>query len=407
MHPLTGTFADPEHAAEFGQTAFRQAFPLHVTFYVVLIGFSVQCVIVSGSMEMRSAHAALALVGSVALGARVAVQRMHDRAEAHRLGAILWTMSTVGMVLAHMLFIVSCVVVGGDRHICQEMNDHAQFYVYLLPVFSIAYALANATHGMEFWHRTALAGSAIAPMVSTPATCGFQVAYALGIGALAATCGICHVVELAARHFSLKWEQMHTRLEHLEYDTQMSDRRAERMVELALHRQRRAMLAPSSQVSAPAVDAPLAGSLLADVTGSSHDHASMPGPSTGIAGPSQAVLGPFDGPTATQQSNQTHQPLFVRPLFELTPEQAQQAMQLHAEQVRAAEQAEADDAASEALSGPEGGPEWGSWSSSDPSEATRWRRKVARLKLTLRIPSIYGPDWNDPEVRRLQLLGIL
>ena len=82
------------------------------------------------------------------------------------------------------------------------------------------------------------------------------------------------------------------------------------------------------------VDAPLAGSLLADVPGSSHDRTSMPGPSTGIAGPSQAVLGPFDGPTATQQSNQTHQPLFVRPLFELTPEQVQQAMQLHAEQAR-------------------------------------------------------------------------
>ena len=76
------------HAAEFGQAAFRQAFPLHVTLYVVLIGISVQCVSISGSQEMRSAYAALALVGTVALGARVAVRRMHDRAEAHRYGAI-------------------------------------------------------------------------------------------------------------------------------------------------------------------------------------------------------------------------------------------------------------------------------------------------------------------------------
>ena len=192
MHPITGAFSDPHLTAEFGPTAFRRMFPLHVAGMGLML-----CALVSVAVVERGYVAVLfGLISvTVALGlwARVAVHKWEDTKKAQSFGALSWTVAVVVGIALGLL----AMAVAPDAY-CTGLDSPlvtsglALGYVFL--------ALVNASHGLEFWHKTSLLGLALSVLIAEAVVCHIKLATVMSISALVIMAVTTHVAQLVARH---------------------------------------------------------------------------------------------------------------------------------------------------------------------------------------------------------------
>ena len=305
---------------------------------------------------------------------------------------------------------------------------HPSMDVY--PLFSALFALINASHGMEFWHTALLAGLVLCDFIAVRTVCGGLSPVDLAIVALVVTFGAGHFAQLLARHAFLQSEHLRTSRERLAYDLQrleyrLSGSSTTRLPTAVTPTESSASTtisaAPQQGLrnvrSAPAVmdgehNAFLAGLVLCRWPPPHATHPSTAGPST--AGPSTASPSTTDPSTASaplsafaslsasappplpppSASAPLHPspPLDDRALlnatvqFTMFSEDRARRSELVAQMESERQELRQEDEASDALSQHGGAPEmpWGSWSTSDPSTATRNRRRMIRAIYELR-----------------------
>ena len=399
MHPLTGTFANPAATAEFEASMFRLAFPVHVAAMAIASVLAVVwATTLTASVEERVDASLFVLFMALGLGARVYAHRMSDKSRAQRLGANVWT----GLILLGCLFdaVAACArYIKGEFATGGMCSDQSKsVFVFTVLVF----AVLNSSHGLSFQHRAWLV---LAPSVDCAVlwgqACGFDAIVVLGLLLFLSVCGLFHLCELVARHFFLRFERLQLSNERLEIDVRLTSGRAERATTrlnyvvaakygrvgetggpepdststtksaasapAAVGRRVRFRTdVPDEPSSAPAAaaltPAAAAGATVgapaqADVPGSSADHAAAAGPSS-----------------AAVERELTDDELLSTPLFLMTAAQTELYDRVRAERAQAAAAAvEDDDAASGALSLPEGVELIDDWVSSEPSTAARER----------------------------------
>ena len=100
IHPFTIKFADAEHTVAYRSQAFRKMMPLHIVAMALMIGTMLFILAFDASTGNAASEAVAADVAMTAyfvlgLGARIAVHRWEDQANAQRAGAMAWTLTVV------------------------------------------------------------------------------------------------------------------------------------------------------------------------------------------------------------------------------------------------------------------------------------------------------------------------
>ena len=421
IYPFTGTFAASEHAVVFRSKVFRLVFPLHVVALALLVCVAASVVFILGTVPGRPSTAYLLVTALLALGvgARIALHRWTCQAKAQRFGAIAWTIIVAcGCTADFVAYVLN------PKPACEIPS------MYGYPLFSALFALINASHGMEFWHTALLAGLVLCDFIAVRTVCGGSSPVDLAIVALVVTFGAGHFAQLLARHAFLQSEHLRTSRERLAYDLQrleyrLSGSSTTRLPTAVTPTESSASTtisaAPQQGLrnvrSAPAVmdgehNAFLAGLVLCRWPPPHATHPSTAGPST--AGPSTASPSTTDPSTASaplsafaslsasappplpppSASAPLHPspPLDDRALlnatvqFTMFSEDRARRSELVAQMESERQELRQEDEASDALSQHGGAPEmpWGSWSTSDPSTATRNRRRMIRAIYELR-----------------------
>jgi len=421
IHPFTGTFAASEHAVVFRSKVFRLVFPLHVVALALLVCVAASVVLTLGTVSGRPLTTYLLITALLALGlgARIAVHRWNCQDKAQRFGATAWTIIVACGCTADFINYVL-----NPKPACEIPS------MSVYPLFSALFALINASHGMEFWHTALLAGLVLCDFIAVRTVCGGLSPVDLAIVALVVTFGAGHFAQLLARHAFLQSEHLRTSRERLAYDLQrleyrLSGSSTTRLPTAVTPTESSASTtisaAPQQGLrnvrSAPAVmdgehNAFLAGLVLCRWPPPHATHPSTAGPST--AGPSTASPSTTDPSTASaplsafaslsasappplpppSASAPLHPspPLDDRALlnatvqFTMFSEDRARRSELVAQMESERQELRQEDEASDALSQHGGAPEmpWGSWSTSDPSTATRNRRRMIRAIYELR-----------------------
>ena len=428
IHPFTGTFAASEHSVAFGSKVFRLVFPLHVVALALLVCVAVSVVLTLGTVPGRPLMTYLLVTTLLALGlgARIAVHRWNCQAKAQRFGATAWTIIVVCGCTADFI----AYVLPPNTPACEIPS------MYVYPSFSALFALINASHGMEFWHTALLAGLVLCDFITVRTVCADSSPVNLAIVALVVTFGAGHFAQLLARHAFLQSEHIQTSRERLEYDVQRLEYRLSgssiaRFPTVATESSTCATTisaAPQQALrkvrSAPAVmdgghNALLAGLVLCRwplpyATYPSTDDTSTAGPST--VGPSTAsaplsasvpLSASAPPPPLPSPCLSASAPLFPgsplddrvllnSPVFTLSSKDIARRGELVAQMESERQEDEASDVLSQ--HGDASEMPWGSWSTSDPSTATRNRRRMIRAIYELRH-GISGPA-NAAATRR-------
>ena len=216
IHPFTGRFADSEHTVAYRSKVFRMMMPLHVVAMALVICAGLFVLFSDGvsSGDARLLAPAVVITATLVLGvgARVAVHRWEDQAKAQQLGAMAWKVT-----------IVSNVFLGIGMASMEHAHPTSFCRTSGLPVFPLIAALSalvNATHGMEVWHTTLLAGLMLCDFAAWRMACGDLLATNLAVVLLVVVHAFCHFNTLLSRHAFLETDYLHTSRERLEYDFQ-------------------------------------------------------------------------------------------------------------------------------------------------------------------------------------------
>ena len=394
IHPFTGTFADPMHTAAFESKLFRFMLPMHVVALAAL-----ECSMGSVVLKLDSERVAgeafllcllITSIGVLGLGARITVHRWEDQVKAQRYGAFVWTACVLSGCTAECIAYIPALQLASQARVASSMSAS--------PLAAALFALINASHGMEFWHTASVTIFALCKHTFVQLMCGLSPQTSNLV--MVAMCAAGHFLQLLARHAFLQSEHLHTSRERLEYDM----RRLEYRVYGSSTAQLPAVNRKGESGSAPSKSStPTASSLLRSVqsapavvrrvqfgvganseSGPSTTRATAAGsstthPSTIVGGPSPVF--PSNWPTPFHPAFSSSSPAFSLSNPELAQLLRQQA-QMQAERLSV----EQDDVASDGLSQHGSAPPLspGTWSSSDPSTATRDRRRMARAIYELR-----------------------
>jgi len=214
IHPFTGTFADSEHTVAYRSKVFRMMMPLHIVAMALMIcdGLFVTFSdgVSSGDASLWAAEVVLTACLVLGLCARVAVHRWEDKAKAQHLGAMAWTIT----VVPNIFFGMGMAAMVHADGFCRTSGLPA------FPLIAALFALVNATHGMEVWHTTLLAGLMLCDFAAWRLACGDLLATNLAVVLLVVVHAFCHFNTLLSRHAFLETDYLHTSRERLEYDFQ-------------------------------------------------------------------------------------------------------------------------------------------------------------------------------------------
>ena len=214
IHPFTGTFADSEHTVAYRSKVFRMMMPLHIVAMALMIcdGLFVTFSdgVSSGDASLWAAEVVLTACLVLGLCARVAVHRWEDKAKAQHLGAMAWTIT----VVPNVFFGTGMAAMVHADGFCRTSGLPA------FPLIAALFALVNATHGMEVWHTTLLAGLMLCDFAAWRLACGDLLATNLAVVLLVVVHAFCHFNTLLSRHAFLETDYLHTSRERLEYDFQ-------------------------------------------------------------------------------------------------------------------------------------------------------------------------------------------
>ena len=159
MHPITGTFADPERESSFAVHCFRLAFPFHAFLMALFIPLTVWAAKGAPS-ELQPKWYTRSLLCSISLIGRVLTHRIEDPVRSQRVGAWCWT----------ALVLLSCCVL--DMHSFWRIPaiacGQAAREVAAIPLIYLGAALTNGSHGLGFEHKTALIGLVLAVDIFGP-----------------------------------------------------------------------------------------------------------------------------------------------------------------------------------------------------------------------------------------------
>ena len=201
IHPFTGKFADPELAAAYRSRAFRVMMPLHIVAMVPMTCTLLFMIVSDASdggaaSEVVASYIAILVCVVLSIGARVAVHRWEDQAKAQRFGAMAWTLTVV-------LTITGCIATAGQ--LCSTIRSAPWI------VGSALFAVANASHGLEFWHTTSLVGLWLFDLAQERFFCGDLPALSYAVFTLLAVHAFCHFQALLNRHAFLETVLISTR----------------------------------------------------------------------------------------------------------------------------------------------------------------------------------------------------
>ena len=218
IHPFTGKFADPELAAAYRSRAFRMMMPLHIVAMVLMICTLLFMIVSDASdggaaSEVVASYIAILVCVVLSIGARVAVHRWEDQAKAQRFGAMAWTLTAV-------LTITGCITTTGSG--CSSIRSAPWI------VGSALFAVANASHGLEFWHTTSLVGLWLFDLAQERFFCGDLPALSYAFFTLLAVHAFCHFQALLNRHAFLETVHLDASRERLKCDI--------KQLEAGLHR---------------------------------------------------------------------------------------------------------------------------------------------------------------------------
>lgn len=346
MHPITGTFADSLLTTEFAAQGFRRSFVLHVVGTGLMAFLMMIIAILHPGLVPPNVAALISVLCVFGLLVRVVVHQWEDETKAQMLGGLVWTSLAMASMPLESIFIA----ITGPEEFCAALDYPSA--LYLNPLASGIFAVMNSSHGLEFWHATAVVGAKLICLSIEWSVCHHAPATNLGIGTLVAVAMYTHMQQLEARHSFLRLYHIQESRDRLDFFVQLSERRTSR-----------------ANGKPPAIRE--AGCSEPDQSSASE------------AGPS------------TSNSNGLHVPLFML-------DNALRARFLQQQQQRDAQQhsAEQEDAASDALSLDHGAPapqgvwEWSSSSSSAPSTATRnvrrRQREIEKLRKSM-------PQYPKPE----------
>ena len=410
LHPITGTFADPQLAAEFASMLFRSMFPIHAAGMGLLCCATLPATIIVARDDPGNA-ASCALYGILAalgLCARVAVHRWEDRTRAQALGALAWAiMNVAGLALD----LIELALLPAEY--CAEDRTPAAVYAY--PLYMAVFALLNASHGLDFWHASALVGLTLFDGIALAVACSSPASANLAIGSLVVMAPTAHFMQVLARRDFLRFHYLRESRDRLDLLAQLSSHRGRlaatrvavlretghsdpehssastasappRATRSAPSRVRFALPATASgdavpsQPGAVATEPQAAGSGAAGPSGHSCQPDAMPQP-----WPAQGEAGPSTSADTGPAPRHPDERLLHQPLFTVTPGEAHRLQRLVAQRNAERLGREQDDQASDAMShdagapAPQGDPhEWSTTASSAPSTATRNQRRRQR-----------------------------
>ena len=215
LHPWTGTFADPQLAAEFRSTVFRRMFPLHVAIMGLTCCVGLAVAVADRAYPVVATLEALSgALLAVGLWARIVVHRWEDATRAQALGATTWTTVCVISSAVELLFVALT-----PASICPALSESDAMYVY--PLYTAAFALVNASHGLEFWHASSLVGLIVFECTTEAIVCEVSP----GIGALLVMAPAAHFTQLLARGDFLKLHYLRESRDRLIFQAQLSSHR--------------------------------------------------------------------------------------------------------------------------------------------------------------------------------------
>ena len=200
-HRLTGAFANPAREASFGASCFRAAYPVHMALMTLsLISDAWFMCIDSDAVQSLYVAADAALL----LG-RVALHRRDDHVAAQRVGGIVWTCVMTGTVL---LGSISILITEKRDDWCVAPDDVGGTLALLIITFAFAYL--NSSHGLRFWHKTALWAGLFPVLGVYGEACNAPAVCELVLGH-----GLCHMLELHARRAFFATEELQEAKERL------------------------------------------------------------------------------------------------------------------------------------------------------------------------------------------------
>ena len=205
-HCLTGAFADPAPETSFGASCFRAAYPVHMALMTLWLISDATLIFV----DSDALHSLYVAADAGLLVGRLALHRRDDHVAAQRVGGIVWTCIITGTVLSES---ISILITEKRDEWCAAPHDVGGTLSLL--VFAFAFAYLNSSHGLRFWHKTALwAGLLLVAIVehlravdgacTAPAVCELVLGHCL-----------CHVLELHARRAFFATEELQEAKERL------------------------------------------------------------------------------------------------------------------------------------------------------------------------------------------------
>ena len=187
-HRFTGVFADPARGESFSANCFRVGYSIHMSLFTMALVADMLTALAAPSFaeNIKSGEVSVAQ-DVVLLVGRVGLHRMSNRAAAQRIGGITWTCIVLAMsAYFHLVF-------GVKLFEC----DAISFTMYILGSASIISYL-NTSLGLGFWHKNALWAAWLLPALRPEVLTGSCTA--LFLCELVLSHGLCHVLELHARH---------------------------------------------------------------------------------------------------------------------------------------------------------------------------------------------------------------
>lgn len=206
MHPITGTFADPERESAFRSAAYRLAFPFHAFLMALLIPLTVWAAHGAPS-ELLPVWYTRTCATSIALVGRVLTHRIKDPVHSQRVGAWCWS----------ALVLLSCCVLDAyafwatpATRCWQPLRESWAAAREATPLIYLGAALTNGTHGLGFRYKSVLLGLVLAVVISgTAAVCGTVMLVRLLFTTAAGTAGfvLAHIAELLLRRSVARHEE--------------------------------------------------------------------------------------------------------------------------------------------------------------------------------------------------------
>ena len=177
VHPITGAFSDPHLTAEFGPTAFRRMFLLHVAGMGLMLGALVSMTVVERKHAVRFIDGLFCVTAALGLWARVAVHQLEDTKKAQSLGAHAWTIVVVVGVGIDLLAMAE-----DPYAYCTGLDSPVAIGGWALACAFIAFV--SASHGLGFWHATSLLGLVLLALIAEAVVCHIKLSTVMSTSAL-------------------------------------------------------------------------------------------------------------------------------------------------------------------------------------------------------------------------------